>query len=408
MELMDIAAVRADFPALEREVNGCPLVYLDNAATAHKPQAVLDRVVDHYRRSNSGVHRGVHALSEEASEAYESARKRVGVFLGGALPAEVVFTRGATESINLVASSFGEAFVGSGDEILVTEMEHHSNLVPWQRLCERAGARLRVLPVDDRGALCLDALDALLGDRTRLLALTHVSNVTGLVNPLAELISLAHARDIPVLVDGAQAAPHLKIDVRALDCDFYVFSGHKVYAETGIGVLYGKQRWLDAMPPYQSGGGMVAEVDLDGARFAALPLKFEAGTGNIAGAVSLAAALDYLTEVGLSAVAAHESALLGRLEAGLRERDGVLVHGGRALRCGSLAFNVAGTHPADVGMVLDKMGIAVRTGTLCAEPLVRRLVPQGTIRASVALYNTDDEIDALLVGLDRATAMLRG
>lgn len=404
--MLDIDAIRSDFPILATTVYGKPLVYLDNAATTQKPRAVLDRVMAYYTRQNSNIHRGVHFLSEQASAIYESARKRVQTFINASKREEIVFTRGTTESINLIAHGFGDAFVQPGDEILITQMEHHSNLVPWQKLCETRGAVLKVIPVDDNGRLVLEALDVLMTGKTRLLALTYVSNALGIVNPVQQIIGMAHARNVPVMVDAAQAVQHMPLDVQALDCDFLVFSGHKMYAETGIGVLYGKERWLEAMPPYQLGGGMIRKVRLEKTTYAELPFKFEAGTGNIAAAISLAAAIDYLQHIGPASVQAHESQLIQAAVDTIRSHKKVILYGNGARRCGVLSFNLEDAHPYDVGMVLDKMGIAVRTGMHCAEPLMERLGIQGTVRVSVALYNTPAEIDRLATGIRKACSLL--
>jgi cysteine desulfurase/selenocysteine lyase len=404
--MVDIDAIRSDFPILDTTVYGKPLVYLDNAATTQKPRAVLDRVMAFYTRQNSNIHRGVHFLSEQASAIYESARKTVQTFINASKREEIVFTRGTTESINLIAHGFGDAFVQPGDEILITQMEHHSNLVPWQMLCQSRGAALKVIPVDESGRLVLEALDVLMTDKTRLLALTYVSNALGVVNPVERIIEMAHARDVPVMLDAAQAVQHMPLDVQALDCDFLVFSGHKMYAETGVGVLYGKERWLEAMPPYQLGGGMIRKVRLEKTTYAELPFKFEAGTGNIAAAISLAAAIDYLQHIGLASVRAHESRLIQTAVETIGSHKKVILYGNGAQRCGVLSFNLEEAHPYDVGMVLDKMGIAVRTGLHCAEPLMERLGIQGTVRASVALYNTPGEIERLAAGIRKACTLL--
>jgi cysteine desulfurase / selenocysteine lyase len=403
---VDIDAIRSDFPILGATVYGKPLVYLDNAATTQKPRAVLDRVVAYYTRHNSNIHRGVHYLSEQASAIYESARETVQTFINASRREEVVFTRGTTESINLIAHGFGDAFVQPGDEILITQMEHHSNFVPWQVLCKRRGAVLKVVPVDEKGHLVLEALEGLMSDKTRLLAVTYVSNALGIVNPVQQIIGMAHARNVPVLVDAAQAVQHMPLDVQALDCDFLVFSGHKMYAETGIGVLYGKECWLEAMPPYQLGGGMIRKVRLEKTTYAELPFKFEAGTGNIAAAVSLAAAIDYLQHIGLATVRDHESRLIRTAVETIGSHQKVTLYGNGARRCGVLSFNLDDAHPYDVGMVLDKMGIAVRTGLHCAEPLMERLGIRGTVRASVGLYNTIEEIDRLAAGIGKACGLL--
>jgi cysteine desulfurase/selenocysteine lyase len=404
--MIDIDSIRADFPILRKEIHGKPLVYLDNAATTHKPREVLSKILKFYTESYSNVHRGVHTLSDEASTAYEEARERTRSFINASSAREIVFTRGTTEAVNMVADTFGRAFIRAGDEIVISEMEHHSNLVPWQILCERKGALLKVLPFHDDGELRLDRLADMITDKTRLLAIVYVSNVLGTINDMARIITLARERQVPVLVDGAQAVQHLPVDVQALDCDFFAFSGHKMYAGTGCGVLYGKEKWLEAMPPYQSGGGMVAKVDFGGTTFAELPYKFEAGTGSIASVISLAAAMDYLVRIGLPEIAAHEQEVLDYAVKRLAEMDGVNVYGKNVRRCGAVSFNLHGIHPFDAGSVLDKLGIAVRTGAHCAEPVMRHYGVPGMLRASIALYNTKEEIDRLMAGLERVRTLL--
>lgn len=404
--MMNVQDIRADFPILGSTVHGRPLVYLDNAATTHKPRQVLDRVQHFYASTNSNIHRGVHHLSEQASGLYEEARKKVAGFIHAGDAREVVFTRGTTESINLVAGSYGQAFVEEGDEIIITEMEHHSNIVPWQMLCERKGATLKYVPLEEDGTLDLSRLANLITGRTRLVSLTWVSHVLGTVNDVNRAVEIAHAREVPVLVDAAQAVQHMPVDVQDLGCDFLVFSGHKIFAETGIGVLYGKEKWLDVMPPWQGGGAMISSVTMDRTDYAGLPLKFEAGTGHFVGADSLAAALEYVDGIGLESIDKHESELLDYVERRLRERDGVIVHGQPERRCGVLSFSMEQVHPYDAGLMLDKMGVAVRTGMLCAEPLMRRYGLNGAIRASFALYNTKDEVDRLVEAVDTAREML--
>ncbi len=403
---LDLSEIRAQFPILARQVYGRRLVYLDNAATTQKPQSVLNRVVEYYTASNSNIHRGVHFLSEQASGLYEAGREKVQQFIHAASASEIIFTHGTTDAINLVAGSFGDAFVTAGDEIIVTEMEHHSNLVPWQNLCLRRGARLRILPFDDDGELALDQLQALISPTTKLLALTYVSNVLGRINPVREIIGLAHAHGVPVLIDGAQAIAHLPVDVQDLGCDFFAFSGHKMYAETGIGVLYGKRRWLAKMPPYQSGGGMIGSVDQEVSTYADPPQRFEAGTPHIAGVVGLSAAIDFIQETGLARIADHEADLLSYAADRLAKIDGVTLYGRSAPHCGAVSFNLADLHPYDVGVILDKMGVAVRTGAMCAQPVMRHYGIEGSLRASVAVYNTREEIDQLIVGLDKARQLL--
>jgi cysteine desulfurase/selenocysteine lyase len=398
----DAERARRDFPILQQDVRGRPLAYLDSAATAQKPRQVIEAIARFYQRDNGAVHRAVHLLGERSTEAYEGARATVARHLGAADPREVVFVRGTTEAINLVAASWGARHVGAGDEILVTEMEHHSNIVPWQLLAERAGARLRVLPVDDRGELRLEELDALLGPRTRLLAVTHVSNVLGTVNPIRELCERAHAAGVPVLVDGAQGVPHLAVDVRALGCDFYAFSGHKAFGPTGIGALWARRELLAAMPPWQGGGGMIASVSFEKTSFAEPPARFEAGTPNTGGAVGLAAALDYLAAAGPHEVEAWERQLVARAEAALREVPGLRLIGAPRQRAGVISFVLDGVHAHDLGTVLDREGVAVRAGHHCAQPLLERFGVAATARASFALYNTQGDVDALVRGLHRA------
>jgi len=405
-QTIDVERIRRDFPILGREVRGRPLSYLDNAATTQKPSVVIETVVRYYRESNANVHRGVHALSERATEAYEGARRTVARFLNAASEREIVFTRGTTESINLVAATFGAARVGAGDEVVLTEMEHHSNIVPWQMLCERAGARLRVLPIDDRGDLVMEELPGLLTDRTRLLAVTHVSNALGTVNPVREIVDLAHARGVPVLVDGAQAVHHLPVDVQDMGCDFYAFSGHKVYGPTGIGALYGKLEHLESMPPWQGGGDMILTVSFEKTVYNRAPQRFEAGTPNIAGAAGLAAALDYLAGLGLDAVAAHEADLLDYGAAALSRVDGLRFVGEAKERTSVLSFVIDGIHPHDLGTVLDMQGVAVRAGHHCAQPVMARYGVPATTRASLGVYNGRDDFDRLVDGLAEARRIL--
>lgn len=395
-------SVRNDFPLLARAVHGKPLVYLDNAATTQKPRAVIDAVRRYYEEENANVHRGVHHLSERATLAYDRARERVRRFLNAPHADEVVFVRGTTEAVNLLAATLGRSTVGPGDRVLITAMEHHSNLVPWQLLCEEKGATLDVLPVDDQGELRLEALDKLLTSRTRLFAVAHVSNALGTVNPLPELIRAAHARDIPVVVDGAQAVAHAEVDVQALGADFYAFSGHKLYGPMGIGVLWGRRERWEKLPPYQSGGDMISEVRFEKTTWAPMPAKFEAGTPNVAGAVGLAAALDYLDGIGRPAVAAHEQTLLDHGLRALEDVEGLKLVGTPRHRAGVISFVLKGIHPHDLGTVLDRAGIAVRAGHHCAQPLMERFGLAGTVRASVGLYNRPEELDALAAGLREA------
>jgi cysteine desulfurase / selenocysteine lyase len=398
---LDVERVRRDFPILGQMVRERPLVYLDNAATSQKPRAVIDAITRYYEEENANIHRGVHYLSERATKEYEAARKTVQHFLNAARPGEIVFVRGATEAINLVAHSFGRLRVGAGDEVLITAMEHHSNIVPWQILCEQQGAKLQVAPIDDRGYLLLDELEKRLGPRTRIVAVTQVSNALGTVNPVRQIVEMAHARGIPVLVDGAQAAPHLSVDVQALDCDFYVFSGHKVYGPTGIGILYGKAELLDAMPPYQGGGEMILSVTFEKTVYNKPPHRFEAGTPHIAGAVGLRAALEYLHRVGLPAIAAHENDLLAYATEQLGSIAGMRLIGTAAEKAGVVSFVMDRIHAHDIGTILDSEGIAIRTGHHCAQPVMRHFGVPATARASFALYNTKQEVDALVRGIDK-------
>jgi cysteine desulfurase/selenocysteine lyase len=400
-EPWDVERIRKDFPALGQHVHGKPLVYLDNAATSQKPQVVIDALTTYYSADNANVHRGVHALSERATQAYEAARVAVQRFLNAAEAREVVFVRGATEGINLVAHSYGTRWIEAGDEVLVSAMEHHSNIVPWQMLCEARGARLRVIPINDRGELRLDELERLIGPRTKLVAITHVSNALGTINPVRRIVEMAHARGTPVLIDGAQAAPHLRIDVQALDCDFYTFSSHKVFGPTGIGALYGKAEWLERMPPYQGGGDMIKSVTFEGTVYNDLPYKFEAGTPHIAGAIGLGAAVEYLTGLGLERMAEYEHDLLAYGTEALSRLPGVRLIGTAEHKAAVLSFVVEGVHAHDVGTILDREGIAVRTGHHCAMPVMQRFGVPATVRASLTFYNTHQELDALVRGLER-------
>ena len=405
--LWDVERVRQDFPALHQQVHGKPLVYLDNAATSQKPQVVIDALTAYYSRENSNVHRGVHLLSEKATQAYEAGRARVQRFLNAADTREIVFVRGATEGINLVAASYGRTWVGVGDEIIISAIEHHSNIVPWQILCEEKGAVLRVIPVNDDGELLLDEYARLLGARTKLVAVGHISNALGTINPIEQMIEMAHRQGVPVLIDGAQAAPHLRVDVRALDCDFYVFSGHKTLGPTGIGVLYGKAEWLERMPPYQSGGDMIASVTFEKTTYNALPYKFEAGTPHIAGVIGLGVALDYLSGLGLDRVVAYERELLAYGTVALRAVPGVRIIGTAQEKASVLSFVVDGVHAHDVGTVLDQAGVAVRAGHHCAMPVMQRFGVPATVRASLAFYNTSEELGALVAGLHDVREIFR-
>lgn len=402
----DLSLARADFPALAQQVHGRPLVYLDNAATSQKPRAVIEALVHYYERDNANVHRGVHVLSERATAGYEAARETVRAFLNARSVAEIIFTRNATEAINLVARSYGDAFVGPGDEVVVTAMEHHSNLVPWQQLCARVGATLRAVPIDDRGELDREAFAAVLGERTRIVAVTHVSNALGTVNPVAELIAQAHRVGAHVLVDGSQAVAHMPVDVRALDADFYVFTGHKLYGPTGIGVLYGRETLLDAMPPFLGGGDMIRTVTLEASTWADLPNKFEAGTPHIAGAIGLAAAIDYVTRIGFEAIAAHEHEVVARAVEALRQVEGLRLIGEPRERGSLVSFVMDGIHPHDIGTIADTEGVAIRTGHHCAQPIMDRYGVPATARASFALYNQASDVDALVRALERVRRLM--
>jgi cysteine desulfurase/selenocysteine lyase len=402
----DVEAVRKDFPILHQKIHGKPLVYLDNAATTQKPEAVIEAIANYYRRDNSNIHRGVHALSERATEAYEKVRTAAQKFLNAADPREIIFVRGTTEAINLVAQSYGRKNVGTGDEVLITAMEHHSNIVPWQLLCEEKGARLRVAPVNDRGELLLEEFEKLLGAKTKIVGVGHLSNALGTINPVSEIVRMAHARNVPVLVDGAQAAAHMRVDVQALDCDFYAVSGHKMYGPTGIGVLYGKTKLLEAMPPYQGGGDMIASVTFEKTIYNRLPYKFEAGTPNIADTIGLGAAIEYLNDLGLEQIEAHEAGLLAYATRVVESIPGVRVIGTAGEKAGVLSFVMDDIHPHDIGTILDSEGIAVRTGHHCAQPVMKRFNIPATARASFGLYNTSEEVDALAAGIKKVREVM--
>ncbi|MCP4202753.1 MAG: cysteine desulfurase [bacterium] len=397
----DVEAIRRDFPALSIEPYGKPLAYLDSAASAQKPEAVIEAEARCYREYYANVHRGVHYLSAKATVAYEDARHKVQRFLGAPESNEIVFVRGTTEAINLVASTYGREHVGEGDEVLITTMEHHSNIVPWQMLCAEKGAKLVVAPIDDRGDVILEELERLMSERTKLLATIHVSNALGTINPVETIIEMAHERGIPVLLDGAQAAPHLRINVAELDCEFYTFSGHKAFGPSGIGALYGKKELLDAMPPYQGGGEMIRSVTFEKTEYAPAPARFEAGTPNIAGSVALGTTVDYLESLGMEAIQAYEEELLAYATAALESVSGLRLVGTARRKAGVLSFVMAGAHPHDIGTILDREGIAVRTGHHCAQPVMDRYGVPATARASLALYNTRAEIDRLVVGLEK-------
>jgi len=402
---MDIIEIRHDFPILQREVYGKPLVYLDNAATTQKPRCVVEKIDEMYFTLNSNVHRGVHFLSQEATQAHENARKTVQKFIGAASESEIVFTRGTTESINLVASSFCRAFCKEDDEILITAMEHHSNIVPWQLQADIRGVKLRVAPINSRGELLLDEFEKKISPRTKLISVTHISNVLGTINPIDEIIRIAHEHDIPVLIDAAQSVQHIGVNVQQLDCDFLVFSSHKIYGPTGVGVLYGKEKWLNAMPPYQGGGEMIANVSFEKTTYNEIPFKFEAGTPDFVGTTALASALDYVAGVGIDNIAAYEKELLDYATERLSSMVGMRIFGEAQNKSSVLSFLVKDIHPYDVGTLLDKMGIAVRTGHHCAEPLMNFFGVPGTVRASFAFYNTREEIDLLANAIERIVKM---
>ena len=398
---LDVARIREDFPILRQTVNGHPLVYLDNAATSQKPQVVIDALVNYYTTENSNVHRGVHTLSQQATEDYEGARGKVRRMLNAEKDEEIIFVRGTTEGINLVAHSFGRANIGPGDEVVISCLEHHSNIVPWQIICQERGARLRVVPINDAGELLLEEYEAMLGPRTKLVSMLHISNALGTINPVKQIIELAHSRGIPVLLDGAQAAPHMPVDVRDLGCDFYVFSGHKLYGPTGIGILYGKSSLLNDMPPFQGGGDMIKSVTIEKTLYNDLPYKFEAGTPNIAGAIGLGAAVDYITNIGLERIAAYENQLLEYGSDCLNTIDGLRLIGTAGNKAAILSFVMDRAHPHDIGTILDSQGIAIRTGHHCTQPLMDRFGIPATARASMSFYNTKDEMDVLVKGIDR-------
>ena len=403
--MFDVAKIRGDFPILSRTVYNRPLVYLDNSATTQKPRVVVDSIVREYYSENANVHRGVHFLSQQATDLYEQARGRVRTFINARSDKEIVFTRGTTESLNLVASSFGERFMGEGDEVIISAMEHHSNIVPWQLLQERKGIRLRVIPINDRGELLLDEYEKLFNKRTRIVAVTHVSNVLGTVNPVKQIAAVAHAHGVPVLVDGAQSVPHIAVDVQDMDCDFFVFSGHKVYGPTGIGVLYGKESLLNELPPYQGGGAMIKNVHFEHTEYEDAPLRFEAGTPDYVGAHALAAAIDYVSALGMENIAAHEHSLLAYATERMNCIPGMRIFGQAENKSAVLSFVVGNIHPLDLGTLLDRFGVAVRTGHHCAQPLMERMGVQSMARASFALYNTREEVDTLCESIERITKM---
>ncbi|MDA7729642.1 cysteine desulfurase [Flavobacteriaceae bacterium] len=403
---MDVKKIRKDFPILERQVNGYPLVYFDNAATSQTPIQVIDTIVDYYKNYNANIHRGVHSLSQEATDAYEAARQKIQSHFNAAHPYEIIFTSGTTHSINIIASGYSE-LLKAGDELLVSALEHHSNIVPWQMLCERTGAILKVIPMDEQGVLILDELDKLLSDKTKLVFVNHVSNALGTVNPIAEIIEKTHAVGAEVLVDGAQASPHIQADVQSLNVDYYVTSAHKLCGPTGVGMLYGKKAALEKLPPYQGGGEMIAEVTFEKTTYAGLPHKFEAGTPNISGGIAFGAALDYMNSIGMENIAAYEEELLVHGTKELMKIPGLKIYGEAAHKTAVISFNVGAIHPYDIGSILDKMGIAVRTGHHCAQPIMDFYKIPGTVRASFSFYNTFEEIDLMVVALKRAITMLQ-
>jgi cysteine desulfurase / selenocysteine lyase len=402
---IDLKNIRDDFPILGETVYGKPLVYLDNGATTHKPQVVIDTVQKIYAEQNSSVHRGLHYLSEQMTEAYEEARDTARKFINALSTTEIIFTHGATSAINAVAFSFGEKYIGAGDEILISEMEHHSNIVPWQMVCERKNAQLKVIPFDENGELIMEAYKELLSERTKIVAVNHASNSLGTVNPVKEITRLAHEKDIPVLIDGAQMVQHGSVDVRDIGCDFYLFSGHKIFGPTGIGVLYGKEKLLEEMPPYQGGGDMVNVVTMEKTTYNDLPFKFEAGTTNYAGAIGLGKALEYVNTVGVDNIAAYEKSLFRYTDEKLRAVEGVRIYGNAAEKITVFSFLPGDIHPYDAGMVLDKLGIAVRTGSHCTQPVMDHFNISGTIRASMVFYNTKEETDQLVYGLEKVRKM---
>lgn len=395
----DVDGIRRDFPILHQHVHGKPLAYLDNAATTQKPNQVIEALTHYYSSDNANIHRGVHQLAERATRHYEESRIKAQRWINATDAREIIFVRGATEGINLVAQTFGRANVQSGDEVIISGLEHHSNIVPWQILCEEKKARLRVIPINDRGEILIDAFRELLNERTRLVAIGHISNALGTINPIREVIQLAHASNAPVLIDGAQAVPHLKVDVQTLDCDFYAFSGHKMYGPTGLGILYGKKKLLEAMPPYQGGGDMIRSVTFEKTLYNDLPYKFEAGTPDIAGVIGLGAAIDYLDQIGIENIAAYETELLSYAEERISRIKGVRIIGTATKKASVISFVIDGIHPHDVGTILDREGIAVRTGHHCAQPVMDRFGIPATTRASLAFYNTSEEIDRLVAGI---------
>jgi cysteine desulfurase/selenocysteine lyase len=406
VERKSIEELRADFPILSREINGKPLVYFDNGASAQKPNLVIDRISKYYQFENSNIHRGVHTLSQEATSAYEEARRKIQKYINAPLEEEVIFTKGTTDGINLVANGFIRGVLQKGDEIIISEMEHHSNIVPWQMACEYTGAVLKIAPINDDGELILSEFKALLNSKTKLVAITHVSNTLGTINPVKEIVALAHQNGTPVLLDGAQSVPHMKVDMQDLDCDFYALSGHKMFGPTGVGVLYGKKEWLDKLPPYQGGGDMIKTVTFEKTTYNDLPHKFEAGTPNIAGGIGLGAAVDYLENIDWEAIHIHENELLAYATEKIQEIDGIRLIGTAKHKAGVLSFVHDKAHHYDLGTLIDQLGVAIRTGHHCTEPLMNRFKVTGTARASFAFYNTKEEVDLFIAALNRALNML--
>lgn len=403
---MTIDEIRNDFPILKQQINGKPLVYFDNGATAQKPRQVIESITDYYSNYNSNIHRGVHELSQRATEKYEEAREKVRSFVNASLVEEVIFTSGTTDSINLVAQTFSEAFLKQGDEVVISAMEHHSNIVPWQMACEKTGARLKVVPINQQGELIIEEYDKLLSDKTKIVAITHVSNTLGTINPVKDIVKKAHALNIPVLLDGAQSVPHMKVDVQDLDCEFYAFSGHKMFGPTGVGILYGKKEWLEKLPPYKGGGDMIKEVTFEKTIYNTLPHKMEAGTPNIVGGIALGTAIDYMNKVGFDFIQKQEEELLSYATEKVKEIEGLKIIGTASKKAGVLSFVVEGTHPFDLGTILDQQGVAVRTGHHCTQPIMDFFSIPGTARASFAFYNTKEEVDVFVEALKRAVRML--
>ncbi len=404
--ILDVELIRSEFPILSRKVNGHPLVYLDNGASSQKPQQVISAISKYYTYENSNIHRGIHTLSQEATNAYEEARITVQKFIGAEHSHEVIFTEGTTESINLIASCYGKKHLTSGDEVIISTMEHHSNIVPWQMICEEKGAVLKVVPINDKGEFLMDEYENLLSDKTKLVAISHVSNTLGTINPVKEIVAKAHQKGALVLIDGAQAVPHTKVDVQELDCDFYAFSAHKMFGPTGVGILYGKEDLLNDLPPYQGGGDMIKTVTFEKTTYNELPHKFEAGTPNIVGGIAIAEAIKYINKIGIDKIEAYEHELLAYATEQIQQIDGVKIIGEAEKKASVLSFIVDGTHPSDIGMIIDKLGVAIRTGHHCTEPLMNRFNIPGTARASFAFYNTFEEVDIFINALKKAIKML--